>query len=175
MSKRFLTPAEKRKSSERARKEKLCRWCGQDVKRLNKHRRTFCSDECVHEFSIRSSSSYIRQYIAKRDNYICQICGLDCKGFLRQLKREVNDRMVGLPHSEWRLRRKEFETAYFAEHGMEWVNTDNRSTFYDIDHIVPVVKGGGQCGEENLRTVCLGCHRKETARLRKELKKSKEA
>ena len=160
---RFLTQKQKAASSARAKKEGLCRWCGEDVKRLSKKRRTFCSDECVHEFNLRSSSSYIRIYIAKRDKYTCQICGLNCKGFIRQMKRHV-----GCLFGE---KRKEKEEEFFKQHGMEWVNTNNRSTFYDIDHIVPVVKGGHQCGEENLRTVCLSCHRKETAKLRQELKK----
>ena len=72
-------------------------------------------------------------------------------------------------------RRKEFEVEFFEKNGMEWVNTNNRSTFYDIDHIVSVVEGGSQCGEENLRTLCLSCHRKETAQLRKKLSIKKKA
>jgi hypothetical protein len=72
--------------------------------------------------------------------------------------------------AEWR---RLSEEAFFQLHGMEWVNTNGRSTFYDIDHIVAVVQNGGQCGEDNLRLVCLSCHRKETARLRAELKASK--
>jgi hypothetical protein len=88
------------------------------------------------------------------------------------LQRFAREKLEGLKYSEWGERRKEFETEFFKLHGMEWVNTNNRSTFYDIDHIHEVVKGGGQCGEENLRTLCLSCHRKETARLRAELKRS---
>lgn len=33
---------------------------------------------------------------------------------------------------------------------------------YDIDHIIPVVEGGGLCGLDNLRTLCIPCHKKET-------------
>lgn len=36
---------------------------------------------------------------------------------------------------------------------------------WEMDHIVPVVDGGGACGLENLRTLCLPCHNKESARL----------
>jgi len=38
---------------------------------------------------------------------------------------------------------------------------------WEADHIVPVIEGGGQCGLENYRTLCLSCHRKETAALAK--------
>ena len=40
-----------------------------------------------------------------------------------------------------------------------------RVSYWDMDHVVPVVEGGGGCGLENLRTLCVWCHRAETARL----------
>jgi hypothetical protein len=36
---------------------------------------------------------------------------------------------------------------------------------WEADHIVPVVEGGGECGIENYRTLCIACHRAETAKL----------
>ena len=30
---------------------------------------------------------------------------------------------------------------------------------WDADHIIPVKKGGGSCGLENLRTLCISCHK----------------
>jgi 5-methylcytosine-specific restriction endonuclease McrA len=36
---------------------------------------------------------------------------------------------------------------------------------FEMDHIVPVVEGGGSCGLENLRTLCVPCHRRVTAEL----------
>ena len=38
---------------------------------------------------------------------------------------------------------------------------------WQADHIVPVVEGGGECDLDNLRTLCTGCHREETAALAK--------
>jgi hypothetical protein len=35
---------------------------------------------------------------------------------------------------------------------------------------VPVIEGGGECGIENIRTLCLGCHANVTAELRGRLK-----
>jgi hypothetical protein len=43
--------------------------------------------------------------------------------------------------------------------------------FWQADHIVPVAEGGGLCGIENLRTLCTVCHLRETADLKKRLKK----
>ena len=38
-------------------------------------------------------------------------------------------------------------------------------SFWEADHIVPVVAGGGQCGLLNFRTLCVPCHREATAKL----------
>lgn len=40
---------------------------------------------------------------------------------------------------------------------------------WHMDHIVPVVEGGGSCGLDNLRTLCVACHRRVTAELRARL------
>lgn len=36
---------------------------------------------------------------------------------------------------------------------------------WQADHVIPVIEGGGECGLENLRTLCTACHKKETAAL----------
>ena len=48
-----------------------------------------------------------------------------------------------------------------------------RQSWWEADHIVPVVEGGGQCGPENYRTLCCRCHPKVTNELRQRLKKAK--
>jgi 5-methylcytosine-specific restriction endonuclease McrA len=39
--------------------------------------------------------------------------------------------------------------------------------FWEADHIVPVVEGGGACGLSNLRTLCRACHGRATGQLRR--------
>jgi 5-methylcytosine-specific restriction endonuclease McrA len=43
----------------------------------------------------------------------------------------------------------------------------SRKSLWDADHIVPVMEGGGECDLENIRTLCLRCHRLATLQLRK--------
>ena len=43
------------------------------------------------------------------------------------------------------------------------------SGWWEADHIKAVVEGGGMHGIENYRTLCLPCHKKETALLRKRM------
>lgn len=40
---------------------------------------------------------------------------------------------------------------------------------WEVDHIVPVVEGGGECGMDNLRTLCVPCHRQVTRELMQRL------
>lgn len=44
---------------------------------------------------------------------------------------------------------------------------DSARASLEVDHIIPVILGGTG-DDENLRTLCSGCHKKETTRLRKE-------
>lgn len=39
---------------------------------------------------------------------------------------------------------------------------------WNADHIVPVFRGGGACGMENLRTLCTPCHADVTKQQAKE-------
>lgn len=137
-----------------------CRWCKLDVKRLDSRRKTFCSEECVHEYKIRADFSYARKQVYKRDKGICQICGLNCSKFFRELERA----MSAFPYKERDQRSKDF----FLQKGVRYVKWSHRSSFFDIDHVTPVSKGGGSCGLDNLRLLCLPCHQDLTLDLQRE-------
>lgn len=58
--------------------EKLCRHCeGEIVK--GSGRRTFCSDQCVHEALLRSDGRYLRQQVELRDHGVCSECKCDTR------------------------------------------------------------------------------------------------
>jgi 5-methylcytosine-specific restriction endonuclease McrA len=117
-----------------------CRWCGAEVP---PRRRTFCSDACVHEWKLRTDPSYLRKQVFARDRGVCAACGVDTEA-LRKDKRKLDY-----------AARRAFEK--------QW---GGRRHLWDADHIVPVAEGGGECGLDNLRTLCLKCHREATAALR---------
>jgi 5-methylcytosine-specific restriction protein A len=125
----------------------LCRWCNLEVP---KGRSTFCSAWCVEEWRLRSDPGYLREKVLERDRGICARCGVDCLLAGRQLKRlRGAARLKALLH--WGLR------------------AGSRKSLWDADHIVPVVEGGGECDLQNIRTLCLKCHRTVTAELRARL------
>ncbi len=122
----------------------LCRWCALEVPR---GRFTFCSEYCVHEWKLRTQPGYLREQVLLRDKGVCAQCSTDTIAALRQLRRSRGaNRAVLLEH--WKPGRR------------------RRASLWDADHIVPVVEGGGECDLENIRTLCLRCHRAATAALR---------
>jgi 5-methylcytosine-specific restriction protein A len=130
---RVVTAEQWGKPERNAAGEPICRWCRQLVR---PPRRTFCSDACVHEWKIRSSPSYVRQQVKKRDKGNCRLCGFN----------------VVKAHREW-TRSKPAASDRAARRA--WRAAKPR---WEADHIVPVADGGGECGLENYRLLCRPCH-----------------
>lgn len=112
-------------------------------------RRTFCSDACVHEWRLRSSTSYLRECVLERDRGVCAVCGLDTVRLRQSVMR--------LPFARRMQQIRELIGRGAA------VRT--RKSWWEADHIVPVVEGGDS-SLDNIRTLCIPCHRTETAALR---------
>jgi len=130
----------------------LCRWCELEI--LAKRRRTFCSDYCVHQWRLRTDPGYLRDQVFARDRGVCDLCQADTVAIYNALKRARGAaRVAGL-----------------SLYGMKTISA--RRSLWDADHIKPVAEGGGQCDLDNLRTLCLPCHREVTAELRLRLRKS---
>lgn len=152
--------------------EPLCRWCERPVQ---PPRRTYCSDECVHEWKLRSNPGYLRQQVYRRDKGVCAICGLDTKGALSKVleaERRAREETPWDPQAAGNLReaRRRRQSELQVEMGLRpEIPPDHRKTLWDADHIVPVVEGGGECDLSNIRTLCWWCHRDETAKLRRRL------
>jgi len=142
----------------------LCRWCNKDT---GSKRKTFCSPECIHEHKLRSSPSYVRTQVFLRDNGICAECRVDTKTLEFALD-VVLQRCLDLqrlkPNQQFNgeLVRGLIKHCLGAEFGSRRAHG-----YWDADHIKPVCHGGGECGLDNYRTLCILCHKKATAELRK--------
>lgn len=130
----------------------LCRWCRLEI--LSRRRRTFCSDYCVHQWRLRSDPGYLREQVLLRDRGVCAECGTDTLRAFTALKRS----------------RGPARTEALAMWGLRAVTA--RRSLWDADHILPVAEGGGECDLDNLRTLCLPCHREATAALRRRMKEA---
>jgi 5-methylcytosine-specific restriction endonuclease McrA len=128
----------------------LCRWCELEI--LAKRRRTFCSEYCVHQWRLRTDPGYLRDQVFARDRGVCAVCHADTLAIFAALKRA----------------RGKARAAGLAFYGMKSITS--RRSLWDADHILPVAEGGGQCDLDNLRTLCIACHREATAQLRLRLR-----
>lgn len=138
---------------------RLCRLCKTET---TYKRATLCNGACQTKWAIMTSPGYARQLVYQRDKGVCALCSLDTDMLMK---------MIEAPGHEYeRLPRQERPESHFNRRHY-WRNhplldrTLSRTTLWDADHIVPVVEGGGECDLDNLRTLCLWCHKQETAAL----------
>ncbi len=121
-----------------------CRWCGEEIlhrsgaQKGEVNRRRRWHERCVEIYN-RSDPREARRLVRKRDRCICAECHLDT----RALKRELRGR-----GSAQRLRERGFVP---------------RRSLWELDHIVPLIDGGGH-EIENLQTLCTPCHKQKTTR-----------
>lgn len=159
---------------------RLCRWCAVEVP---KGRQTWCSDPCVNEFLIRKDPNTARRLVFERDRGVCAGCELDTTKMtvvLDRLDQGIGRHEINVRH--WhggkvsvygtRLRsttlrihwRRRYERITKALKARGFHDLGTRSP-WDADHVKPVIEGGGGCGLDNYRTLCVPCHKRETAKL----------
>jgi 5-methylcytosine-specific restriction enzyme A len=150
-----------------------CTWCGEPVGR---GRSTWCSDRCVEAFRLRCDPATQMRFVLERDRGICAMCGRDTVASERDGAAASNAlRAEACPNGtspyglspEDRRSLAERQRVVLESHG--W----SRHSWREVDHVVPVVEGGGLLGPDNLRLLCGACHAAETARLRKRLRKGR--
>ena len=127
----------------------LCRWCSLEVPQ---GRRTFCSGWCVDQWRLRTDPGYLRERTFARDRGVCALCATDTAAEFIRMKRNRGIARQRL----------------LAEWGLKTLN--HRRSLWDADHILPVAEGGGTCDLDNIRTLCLRCHREVTTELRLRLR-----
>lgn len=147
----------------------LCRWCSKEVP---KGRRSYCGDACVDEWRIRTDPAFVRRKVFERDHGICEICAIDTIALQDALRHMQWDY-----HSSYRYVYRQLMHDHY-HHGRtlfakflkdNWLAGWDHA--WDADHIHPVIEGGGECGLEGYRTLCVRCHKAVTRELRWRLSK----
>ncbi len=146
--------------------ERLCYNCHgpmpKDKRKVN------CTPKCAQEWRAKTSPSYMRHLIFKRDKGICAKCGTDTVDLQRQFNSIRVGRQLGA-----HPRGDEDRDRFLKAHGIPWGRVG--SDWWDADHITPVIEGGGECGLDNLRTLCIPCHQEATRDLHARLKEKRAA
>ena len=152
-----------------------CRFCRRIL--TGPRTRRWCSQDCVNQALVRCHPSFARQKVRHRDKGVCAVCGLDTRALKRAYKAayqavpypeqtaprwspETGWAPVNVPdYTGWRL-----ETAAIRDR-LRMLGFEPNRSYWEMDHIIPVVEGGGFCGLDGLRTLCVPCHKRATAAL----------
>jgi 5-methylcytosine-specific restriction endonuclease McrA len=178
---------------------KLCVVCEQEVP---PGRISWCGQACVDKFKLATDSNFIRQALLERDRGVCALCQLDTEQWVVDLRkrfwtlrnRHYTARFVTIVRPDAKLdpARRKFATDHpevalacrlDEREFVCWLNDQPYEmvrhfglhgfvqSFFECDHRIPLVLGG-EANLDNLRTLCVGCHRIETAKLRTTMSKT---
>jgi 5-methylcytosine-specific restriction protein A len=136
-----------------------CTNCGAIVK---PPKRSWCSDKCVSDWKLEHWPTAWTAAVLERDKGVCAQCGLDT---------ELLAAWVWSYRSESSFQRDPARESLYRQ----TIRTLKKQGFYEwprslweADHIVPRVEGGNN-KLDNLRTLCVPCHKAETRLLRTRL------
>ncbi len=135
---------------------KCCAYCGGDlssISRLPGVSSTYCSRECVDQGRLkRGWGNQLRAQVFALEGGVCSLCGVDGHAmYTRVLALEPAERLNALCNANWKLPRS-------AKALDRLLQNPREGDFWQADHILAVAEGGGSCGLENLRTLCVPCH-----------------
>lgn len=147
--------------------------CGREI---GPGRRNWHSGVCVDAWMLRNDPSTQRRIVFERDRGICSLCGCDADAEYQRFRQawgeswrmaeRFYDRDPRTPDGRTQpdaVKERDAMAERLMSHMPNW--TRGRKTGWDMDHITPVVEGGGHTGPENLRTLCHPCHKRVTAEL----------
>lgn len=138
----------------------LCRECRKPID--HPRRTAFCNEECRKRFEMRFSANAVRRAVWDRDHGVCAICGVDTMF-------QVAVYRAAMKYGA-RTETKDAIRSFLADAwDIPWRRLQPYYKWWDADHIRPVAEGGGECGLENFRTLCIPCHKAETAALRRRM------
>ncbi|KAG3274388.1 zinc finger RANBP2-type containing 3, transcript variant X2 [Ictidomys tridecemlineatus] len=121
----------------------------------------FCSLKCQEEFWIRSDNSYMRAKVFEIEHGVCQLCNVNAQELFLCLRDAPLSHRKNLLDATWTSKLP-------LEQLNEMIRNPKEGHFWQVDHIKPVYKGGGQCTLNNLQTLCTVCHKEKTAKQAKE-------
>jgi 5-methylcytosine-specific restriction endonuclease McrA len=153
-----------------------CRYC---KKPLENKRLSWCGgalapgDSCWRKAMAECSWPFLRRQVVERANGKCEMCGFDIAGMMKALNdyrhnaSEALRLKTGLIYNHQAAihQTKQFARLMYGVKARLWWNDCGA-----VDHIIPIAEGGHPLpGLEGLRYLCLECHDKVTAELRKRM------
>lgn len=143
---------------------RFCAWCatGQLKSKIQK----YCTTECKNSAWAWAypQSEYGLGMLLIRQNFKCRICEFSFEPALDELRRKELESYPGVdavPHYK-----EKFIWYYFKR--LKYSIEPERKP--EVDHIVPIFKGGVSIGLDNHQAICRVCHRDKTAKDKRKIK-----
>ncbi len=156
---RQVHPRQRRAREVHPHRPGLCRWCSGPVE---KPRISWCSDACVREY-LAGGPKALRRQVEERDREVCAECGRDCRALRARLEERLGH-FYGPTSTPWPLKLRACRWGKLLARLKLTRHMCSLRHLWEADHVVPVCEGGANA-LENLRTLCLPCHKGETRKL----------
>ncbi|CAG9466200.1 unnamed protein product [Pedinophyceae sp. YPF-701] len=126
-----------------------------------------CGEGCFKVYLARCTTGGLRAQLGKLERGRCRLCGTNC--------RDLVSRLQGITRyshpTDWKERRRQvvkrvaprFLTMRSKKRLENLLEKAVEGNAWEADHIVPVYEGGGECTVDNMRTLCIPCHERNTA------------
>eukprot|EP00916_Digyalum_oweni_P012075 GHVL01019962.1.p1 GENE.GHVL01019962.1~~GHVL01019962.1.p1 ORF type:complete len:229 (-),score=27.40 GHVL01019962.1:265-951(-) len=114
----------------------------------------FCCGKCRAAYFGTRSQSSLRYQLFQSERGVCNMCRLDCTELLQSLQNTKNEderiKILLKISPQWMDEPKLLKRL---------IKTPLAGYVWNADHIKPVEMGGGQCGLDNIQTLCCVCHK----------------
>lgn len=136
--------------------KRYCAWCC--INELPDRRMKYCSDGCLNSSDANMYPQiYSYQFLLKKQQCKCNHCGYDFRPYYAQTLNSYLGK-----HRQSYERGPYVALWYtFTKRAQMFAAADFRGM--QIDHIVPIFKGGYAIGLDNLQILCITCHIAKTA------------
>jgi len=132
-------------------------------------KRGYWHPACVEEHLLATDQAHFRRRVEERDHGVCALCHLDTAALDQEL-RALRAHQETFEQARWgspeAVQRRAFQNRV---HGLLLTGWDRdaleNGPLWEADHIVPRAEGGDDLGLDNRRTLCVPCHKTESAKL----------
>ncbi|CAM9153911.1 unnamed protein product [Discosporangium mesarthrocarpum] len=145
--------------------QEICLACSKPASGQGKELRgrdRFCSKVCQEKFGVQTGKA-LRAAVYERDRGVCEGCKRDTTRMVEELQATPShlDRLHLL---------KTLDARFELRHELlnRLIHNPCAGNAWNADHVVAVFEGGGECGVDNLRTLCVLCHADVTKRQSRE-------
>lgn len=137
---------------------KQCVWC---LERLKGAQRRWCGEECVNAATAWANpqKEYGLGMLLIRQEFKCKACDFDY-GKVVEAMYELPRCPYGMLEAKetWRTVFSVYVVARLKDH----LNVNDLPHRVEVDHIMPIYKGGRSLDIDNLQAICYTCHKAKT-------------